>query len=834
MGSAPDEAEVLPVAQAFASRGVSIHWLNRRSKAPVDAGWTTTPTQTPEQLAASYRRGANIGLRPGEWSLTPHGYLHVIDMDIRDATQADDAFAELQRLWPSYQAAPFVISGSGGASRHFYFFTDKPFGSMKLARSAGSTVVHDARLGRDVKKAHWEIELYGTRKQIAVPPSVHPDTGDNYRWGRKIDWDLLDLGVGPIIPSETVVSWGAASDHDNAEDDDDLMATLKAEPMGLSEAKIDEILAGIPNDDLDYDDFLEVGMALAHEYQGSSDGYEKWVEWSRQSAKFDLATCKSKWRSFKGRRNPVRMATLIAKSGLNRLEQAHADLDLLDDTDDLLASSTALTVIDTAALDAEVADLLADQPVQSITPGVSGRPVLTYDPEWRSHFHRNEEGTLKTTLHNVRLIMRNDARLRGVIALNEFTQEQVVLKTPGRMKLKKESPKPIVQLEGRIWALRDPINGSLWSDSHSNSVRAVIEAPERQGGYAIKPSKSDVDAAADIVAQENSFHPVRDYLNGLRWDGIPRLARLWIDYVGAPDDDYHREAALLWALGAVTRIFEPGHKFDFVPILEGIQGKRKSTFFRVMAKDWFAELEGDFHDTKGMVEKMQGAWILEIPELSGFSKAEVTIIKGFVSRQVDKVRLSYGRRATEFFRQCVFGGTTNEDEYLRDATGGRRFWPVRCSDLDIDIDRLRREVDQLWAEAVALYHQWRAEAGPKAALPLYMKNDLAVGQAKRLQEARRQSGADDALAGRIEAWLESPIGSEMGDIDALTDEPPVYRDRICLMQVWSEMMGRDINFYDEREAQKLSRAIRKIPGWTTNGDKEMFAGYGRQRAYFKI
>ena len=253
-----------------------------------------------------------------------------------------------------------------------------------------------------------------------------------------------------------------------------------------------------------------------------------------------------------------------------------------------------------------------------------------------------------------------------------------------------------------------------------------------------------------------------------------------------------------------------------------------------MAKDWFAELEGDFHDTKGMVEKMQGAWILEIPELSGFSKAEVTIIKGFVSRQVDKVRLSYGRRATEFFRQCVFGGTTNEDEYLRDATGGRRFWPVRCSDLDIDIDRLRREVDQLWAEAVTLYREWRDKAGPKAALPLYMTNDLAVGQAKRLQEARRQSGADDALAGRIEAWLESPIGSEMGDIDALTDEPPVYRDRICLMQIWTEMMGRDINFYDEREAQKLSRAIRKIPGWTTNGDKEMFAGYGRQRSYFKI
>lgn len=835
MGSVPDEAEVLPVAQAFASRGVSIHWLNRRSKAPVEAGWTTTPTQTPEQLAASYRRGCNIGLRPGEWSLTPHGYLHIVDLDVRDEAQSDDARAALAQHWPTFQQAPHVISGSGGDSRHFYFFTDKPFRGRKLAHADGFTMVFDARLQREVKKWDWEVELFGTGKQVALPPSVHDKSGENYAWGREIDWDLLDLGVGPVLDSAFVEGWGASLD--TADDDDDLLALARAEPMGLTEQEIVDTLSDLPPTWVeDRDTWRDVGMALHHEYRGARAGFDRWCEWSKASAKFDAKDSAAVWKSFGKEhiRNPIRMASLIKVAGEHRLEQAHAVLDLLDDTDDLLAPSTALTVIDTTALDAEVADLLADQPAQSITPGVSGRPVLTYDPEWRSHFHRNEEGALKTTLHNVRLIMRNDARLRGVIALNEFTQEQVVLKTPGRMKLKKESPKPIVQLEGRIWALRDPINGSLWSDSHSNSVRAVIEAPERQGGYAIKPSKSDVDAAADIVAQENSFHPVRDYLNGLRWDGIPRLARLWIDYVGAPDDDYHREAALLWALGAVTRIFEPGHKFDFVPILEGIQGKRKSTFFRVMAKDWFAELEGDFHDTKGMVEKMQGAWILEIPELSGFSKAEVTIIKGFVSRQVDKVRLSYGRRATEFFRQCVFGGTTNEDEYLRDATGGRRFWPVRCSDTDIDIDRLRREVDQLWAEAVALYRQWRAEAGPKAALPLYMKNDLAVGQAKRLQEARRQSGADDALAGRIEAWLESPIGSEMGDIDALTDEPPVYRDRICLMQVWSEMMGRDINFYDEREAQKLSRAIRKIPGWTTNGDKEMFAGYGRQRAYFKI
>lgn len=834
-----DEAPILCAAEQLAAAGVSVHWLQRRTKKPVGVdgkggGWQTAETQTIEELQASYRRGYNIGLRPGEHSHTPYGYLHVIDLDIRKEDQVEAALAELRRLWPDYSLAPFVISGSGGSSRHFYFFTDKPFGSMKLGRSEGSEMVFDASLGRDVKKADWEIELYGSRKQIAIPPSIHPVSGENYVWGREIDWDLLQLDIGPIIPSATVTAWGAASDDDlTDDDDDDLFAILKSEPMGLTEQRIDEILGDIPNDDLDYDDFVEVGMALAHEYQGNEAGFNKWVSWCRQSRKFDLHTCKFKWRSFKGRKNPVRMATLIAKAGVRRLEEAHAELDLLDD-DDALEPSTALTVIEPEIDLLADLDLLADMKASSnevASRGPTGPEQ--YDSDWASYLQRNEEGTIKPTLHNVEMIVRNDRRFRGVIGLNQFTQEITQIGRPRRFKLRKESPKPIRQLEGTIWELSDPVNGDLWKEVQDADVRLILEAPERQGGYGLKTSGRDLTDAINKVAYRNGFHPVRGYLNGLVWDGEARAATLFVDYLGAEDNPYHREAALKWLLGAVTRIFEPGHKFDFVPILEGAQGKRKSTFISVLARHWSAELEGDFHDTKGMVERMQGAWILEMPELQGFSKSDVQTIKGFISRTMDKVRPAYARRVQEYPRQCVFMGSTNEIEYLRDSTGGRRFWPITCTVVEIDTDRLIRNIDQIWAEAVAMYREWRVR-WPTGHLPLYMTNPVAAAYAKELQESRREEVPEDILAGEIERWFNAPIGSELGlaDIDGVE---PEYRDEICSKDIWVEVMGNDAQAPLRRsDALTISRALRNVQSLHVVSGSRDTSRWGRQRVYRRV
>lgn len=837
----PDtRSAIRPMVEA----GVSVHWLKRRSKAPVDDGWQLAETQTFDELQASWSRGLNVGVRPGEYSHTPAGYLHLIDLDIRDPAQADDAWAWLVARWPEAKAAPFVISGSGGESRHIYFFTDRPFRSRKIAKSSGHALVFDAKKERDVKKYDWEIEVFGTRKQVAMPPSVHPDTGQAYRWGRPVDWDLVEMGIGPVVDASIVESWGVTEDDLNIDEEDDLLQMARARPMGLSETEVAATLADLPEEWLmDRDCWRDVGMALHHEYQGSKAGFDRWCEWSKQVIsidpnKFDLKDQAVVWKSF-GKdhiRNPIRMASLIKAAGQARLERAHAELELDGDDvgstdpidDDFLAlPGTALAVIPEKQSLADEFDDLLDVPPrpkpESIAPGARVGPV--YDPEWRSYLQLGEDGSVKPNLHNVQLILRNDPRFRGVIGFNHFTHEVVQVRKPGSFRLKKQSPKPVRQLDGQIWSLRNEVNGDLWSDSHDNAVRVILEAPTRQGGYGLRTSDRDLCSALDLVAQEHAFHPVRDFLSSLHWDGEHRVERLFVDYVGAEDNAYHREAALLFMVGAVARVFEPGHKFDFVPILEGLQGVRKSTFVKTLACHWFAELEGDFHDTKGMVERMQGSWIVELPELQGFSKAEITTIKGFVSRPVDKVRMAYARRAAEFPRQCVFIGSTNETEYLRDATGGRRFWPIACSVTEIDTDRLEREIGQLWAEAKAMYDAWRATQ-PHGTLPLYIRDPEASAEAKRLQETRREIGAEEILAGQISAWLDKPENADLGFDEA--EELP--RDFVCAVEVWTEFWGRD-GSPPSVESRRINRALALLPNWEKVGTPRATKRYGNQRGF---
>lgn len=826
--TAPDDSATVSAIRPLVEAGISVHWLKRRSKAPVEDAWQTADTQTFDELSASWRRGYNVGIRPGAFSKTEAGYLHLIDMDVRDPDQVGDAWSAVLRLWPDARQAPYVMSGSGGESRHLYFFTDQPFRSHKLAMSAGWKMVWDEKKGREVKKRDWEIELFGTNKQVALPPSLHPDTGRPYSWGREIDFDLLMFGMGPVLPSDVVAGWGATAGGDLNVDDDDLLSIVRAEPMGLSEAEIDATIADLPPEWVeDRDTWLQVGQALHHEYGGSNAGFERWCEWSKQSAKYDARNSATVWKSFRGTtRNPVRMATLIKAAAQARLERDHDIEDLLSDD----PATTALALVNDDIEDLladDVEDLLADN--QSVAPGASSVSDLgPPDPQWRSYLQMSEDGTsIKPTLHNVELIIRNDPRTRGVMAFNEFTQEVVQIARPKPFSLKKAGPKPVRQLDAHIWRLDDPINGDLWSDSQDGDVRLILEAPTRQGGYSLKTSDRDLKQATDKAASLNSFHPVRSYLSGLKWDGVSRVARLFIDYVGAEDSEYHREAALLFMLGAVTRIHEPGHKFDFVPILEGLQGKRKSTFIQILGRHWSAELEGDFHDTKAMVEKMQGSWVLEIPELQGFSKAEVTTLKGFISRIADKVRMAYARRASVVKRQCVFMGSTNDAQYLRDSTGGRRFWPIACTVTEIDTDLLSANIDQMWAEAKALYNQWR-QAQPRGTLPLYLKSDGAANEAKRLQESRRQHTAADTLVGEIEAVLDAPIGSELGFDDG--SGPTTYRNEFCLVELWVDLLGRDRASYRHAQVQEVSQAVEKLGGWETDG-RRRHPKYGQQRFY---
>jgi predicted P-loop ATPase len=603
-----------------------------------------------------------------------------------------------------------------------------------------------------------------------------------------------------------------SSDSDAEDDDDDLFALVRAEPLDISEDEVDRYIESLPEEWVEErDTWYTVGMALSHQYRGGQIGFEKWCEWSKQSTKYKIRTQKGVWKSFKGDKRPITFRSVIAAAQDNVLQQNLPAIRVEEEYDPLM-------------------ELLGE----SLPEKVKVNPIA----DWTSYLARNEDGAPTGCLHNAKLIIENDARTFGVIAFNSFKGNIVLVNEPRLATRDREHvKKQMVQLEGHLWKVKDPVNGRDISDSHAYELRMMVEAPKGQGGYGIKLTDRDLYAAIDVVANKNRYHPIRNYLESCFASRSSREAvqTLFIRYLGCDDTPYHRECAELLMVGAVARIFEPGHKFDFVPILEGLQGKRKSTFVETLSNGWTAQLTLDFQNTNRMIEQIQGAWLVEIAELQGFSKSDANDLKGFVSQKFDKGRLAYKRNAEVFPRQCVFIGTTNEEEYLRDATGGRRFWPITCNlpeDQEIDIDALRAEADSLWGAAVAIYREMR-QTCKLPDLPLYIRSEAAKAEAKALQESRRLETVEDSLAGTIQKWLEEPIGTESGFDDLDPDVPAIYRTETCIMQVWTELMGNEPGRLNTAESIKIGRALGRIEGWVRSKHQIRTERFGRQRVYFK-
>lgn len=780
--------------------GCALHWLVPRQKRPILAEWSTAPVNGLAALRASHRPGANIGIRLGQPSKTDLGYLYLIDLDIRDPSRAAEAWAHLEKLLPNCHSLPTVQSGSGGESRHLYFFCETAFPKTKLAKSDSFKMVFDAHLNREVKKRDWEIDLYGTGAQAVLPPSIHPDTGLPYRWLREIEWDMVEIGVGPVLTAEQVQALGAAPDEESSEldDDDDLIGELRSAPLVLEDGEVESTIADLPDDWVeDRDQWVTVGAALHHQFQGSQIGFDLWCEWSRQSAKFDMKTQKSVWKSFRGASNPTTFRSLIKAAQDVRL-QANLPALIVD------------SVPDTSDLD----DLFGEPSIPAKnTANQASLPEI--DPNWTSYLDRDSEGHPKSCLHNVALIVKNDVRTHGVIAFNEFKQRKVLVNPPKRISKKRDSAKPVVNLDGPVWEVNDPVNGAGWIDNHMHALRAMIEAPTGQGGYGLRVTDRDIKAAVDIVADVQRYHPVKNYLAAVEWDGVPRMDTLFVKYLGSEDTAYHREAARLMLVGAVSRVMEPGHKFDFVPILEGAQGKRKSSFIRILGRDWFSELSGDFSDPQKAVEQISGFWIIEIPELQGFSRADANDLKAFLSRTTERARRAFAHNEQDFARQCIFIGSTNDDEYLRDHTGGRRFWPIKCGlpdGVDIDTDELEREIDQIWAEAYAAYVEMRRTCKLKD-LPLFMSSSDAKRDAKIIQESRRIETAEDTYAAQIQEWLDQPIGVADGHDDLDAKAPQKFRNVVTAASVWTEMFDQPMARFGAAEQTKIGRALARLEGW---------------------
>jgi predicted P-loop ATPase len=309
--------------------------------------------------------------------------------------------------------------------------------------------------------------------------------------------------------------------------------------------------------------------------------------------------------------------------------------------------------------------------------GPQPAPAANDGAAWRNELLLNLNGTVKPVLANAITALRGAPEWSGVLAYNEFAHFTVLQKPA-------------------LWMQPDAVAPADWTP---NDDALTAEWLQHQGIF-VTPDVAG--QAVEVVAREHQFHPVQSYLKGLTWDGASRLQTWLSEYLGVDQSPYAAAVGSRWPISAVARVFEPGCKADCCLILEGEQGIRKSTALRVLAQPWFTDEIADL-GSKDAALQTRGVWVIEIAELDSMSRSDVGKIKAFMSRMTDRFRPPYGKRPIESPRQCVFAGSVNHGTYLRDETGGRRFWPVECKAPVIDVDALAEVRDQLWAEATALY-----------------------------------------------------------------------------------------------------------------------------------
>jgi predicted P-loop ATPase len=457
--------------------------------------------------------------------------------------------------------------------------------------------------------------------------------------------------------------------------------------------------------------------------------------------------------------------------------------------------------------------LIQDKHDSAVDDFADDLPADEKPKKWQVDLQLNEDGSIKTTITNAILILDNDPALQG-IRYNDLARG--------------------IEVQGSLPWKR---TNKYWKDEDLSFLYSWIARR-----YGVQFSKDKFTMAIDVAAGKRRFNPLLDYLNGLpAWDGVERVDRLLVTYLGASDNNYVRAVTRCTLIGAIKRAYEPGCKFDNVLVLDGRPGIGKSTLLRKLGGQFFSDslTLTDTRD-KTAAEKLQGIWIMEIGEMQGTRKSDVDAVKGFISRQVDEYRAAYGRYVGKYPRTSIMCGTTNSTTgFLRDTTGNRRFWPVLVSgngEASV-FDMTQETVDQIWAEAISMY-----ETGEDCYLDKQMEKEAAKAQRDALEYDEREGKVLAYLETLLPAdWYRWPVENRVayfqqtdsGLPDAEKDIGTELRTKVCSTELWMECFGRSERTMSRQDAWDMANIMARIPGWERATDRQFIQGYGQQRPFIR-
>lgn len=440
--------------------------------------------------------------------------------------------------------------------------------------------------------------------------------------------------------------------------------------------------------------------------------------------------------------------------------------------------------------------------------------------DWVNALKSDQFGNVISNVSNLAYLFLHDLRFRDSIAFNEFENRPVIYR----------------DIRSRLpWmpqlTVDEPLTGDAWQDFHDGYLRIILESPAGKDlpGWGLKVSDRDLKVAVINTARANTFNPVRDTLESFIPDPMARAESLFVDYLGCPDTPYYREVARIFLIACVARVYEPGCKFDSMPVLHGPQGCRKSTMVKIIALDkWFGELSAKFDNEQKLAEQMIGKWVMEVAELVSMTTSEVEPAKQFLSQTTAQVRMAYDRNPTIFKRQTTFIGTTNDDDFLKDETGNRRFFPVKVFVKEIDTDRLKKNIEAIWADARDQYKAMRL-GHPYGDLPLFLRGEAAQ-TAAILQDGALRPTPVAILGEQIKPLLDQLVTSD--DFDGLAEGRVPKAQHLSaispgMVAHWLEEQGIRATMKDA-----VPRALRYM-GWHKTGAKARVKGSVSPVAVYK-